>query len=358
MRRPLALGLALGSLALLSAAGASSQLGAPHARAAQTWSVQVGADIAGGPVSGNWYYPNVTTINVGDTVSWTFPSVEPHGVSFDNGHEPAVYEMGFNPLPSGDVDLSAAAFPLPGPNPPTVFDPAAQLNSGIPTDPPDQRQPFTLTFNNAGVFSYVCPVHGPPMSGTIIVQPAGSTLSETPDQEKARGQALIAAANAAAAAQAEGGAPPGPPQPGPTQLASGATLHPVTAGASGGDFTGSVLQFLGGQNLTVHQGDVVTFTGADPSEIHTVTFLSGAEPPPFLDVRPQPSGPPQIVIPAAVVVPAGGTTYSGTGTLNSGILFPGSTFTVTINAPPGTYEYVCLLHGGAPQNMKGTITVQ
>src|SRR6185437_15856536 len=104
MRRPLALGLALGSLALLSAAGASSQLGAHHAQAAQTWSVQVGADIAGGPVSGNWYYPNVTTINVGDTVSWTFPSVEPHGVSFDNGHEPAVYELGLVPLPTGDAD--------------------------------------------------------------------------------------------------------------------------------------------------------------------------------------------------------------------------------------------------------------
>lgn len=357
MRRPLALGLALGSLALLSAAGASSQLGAKHVQAAQTWSVQVGADIAGGPVSGNWYYPNVTTINVGDTVSWTFPSVEPHGVSFDNGHQPAVYELGLVPLPTGDVDLTGAALPLPGPTPPTVFDPAAQLNSGIPTDPPDQRQPFTLTFNTAGVFAYVCPVHGPPMSGTIIVQPAGSALSETPDKEKARGQAQVDAANAAAAAEAQSGGPSGPPQPGPTQLADGSTLYPVTAGASSGSSDGSALQFLPG-NLTVHQGDTITFTGADPTEIHTVSFLSGAAAPPVIDVRPQPSGPPQIVIPAAIIVPSGGTTYDGTGIVNSGILFPGSTFTLTITAPPGTYEFRCLLHGDAPQNMKGTITVQ
>jgi plastocyanin len=352
MRRPLALGLALGSLALLSAAGASSQLGAPHARAAQTWSVQVGADIGGGPVSGNWFFPNVVTINVGDTVSWTFPSVEPHGVAFDNGHEPTLFDQGLVPQPNGDVDLTQGFIPHPGPTPPTTFDPTAQLGSGVPTDPPDQRQPFTLTFNTAGVFAYDCPVHGPPMSGTIIVQPAGSQLSETPDKEKARGQADLAAATAAA----QGGPPPFA-QPGPVALASGATLYPVTAGAqvtNGVD----ILQFLGGQNITVHQGDVITFTGADPSEIHTVTLTSGAAPPDLIDVRPQPAGPPQIVIPALVAQPSGGNVYDGTGYLNSGILFPGSTFTLTVNAPPGTYEYICLLHGGAPQNMKGTITVQ
>ncbi len=200
MRRPLALGLALGSLALISAAGASSQLGTPYARAAQTWSVQVGADIPlgpgpGGPVSGNWFYPNVVTINAGDTVSWTFPSVEPHGVTFDNGHTPTVADM-TTPLPDGSIDLTGSLLPVPGPTPPTVFDPAAQLSSGVPTDPPDQRQPFTLTFNAAGVWAYDCPIHGPAMSGTIIVQPSGSALSETPDKEKARGQADLAAATA------------------------------------------------------------------------------------------------------------------------------------------------------------------
>ncbi len=32
-------------------------------------------------------------------------------------------------------------------------------------------------------------------------------------------------------------------------------------------------------------------------------------------------------------------------------------FTITINAPPGTYKFRCTLHDGDPQNMTGTITV-
>ncbi len=356
MRRPLALGLALGSLALISAAGASSRLGTHPALAAQTWNVQAGADIAGGIVSGNWYFPNVVTVNVGDTVSWTFPSAEPHGVSFDNGHTPTVFEMGFAPLPNGEIDVGAPNFPFPpGPNPPTVFDPTQQINLPVSQDPPDQRKPMTLTFNTAGVFSYDCPIHGPAMPGTIIVQAAGSTLSETPDKEKARGQADLVAATAAATAAASAGGPP-IPQPGPVALSNGSTLYPVTAGVQITNGV-SALQFLGG-NITVHQGDTVTFTVADPSEIHTVTFTSGAPPPDLVDVRPQPAGPPQIVFPAMVAQPQGGNSYDGTGFLNSGILFPGSTFTLTINAPPGTYQYRCLLHGGAPQNMTATITVQ
>ncbi|HZQ35459.1 MAG TPA: hypothetical protein VFD32_05965, partial [Dehalococcoidia bacterium] len=319
MRRPLAFGLALGSLALISAAGASSQLGAPHARAAQTWSVQVGADLPlgpgpGGPVSGNWFFPNVVTISSGDTVSWTFPSANPHGVAFDNGHTPTVADQGFKPLPSGEIDLTAGLLPVPGPNPPTVFDPAAQLSSGVPTDPPDQRQPFTLTFSTPGVWSYECPVHGSQMSGLVIVQPSGSALSETPDQEKARGQADLAAGMAAL----EG--PPPSPVP-PLALPGGSSLTAVTAGAQVARGI-SVLQFLPG-DITVNRGDTIVFTGADPSEIHTVTLTSGAEPPPFLDIRPQPAGPPQIVFPAMVAQPVGGNTYDGTGYLNSGLLFPG-----------------------------------
>lgn len=316
--------------------------------------MQAGADIPiapgtpGGPVSGNWYFPSVVTINAGDTVSWTFPSVEPHGVTFDNGHTPAVADM-VSPLPDGSVDLTGSLLPVPGPNPPTVFDPAAQLSSGVPTDPPDQRQPFTLTFNTAGVFAYDCPVHGRAMSATVIVQPAGSALSETPDKEKARGQAELTSASAALQG-------PPPPAQAPYGLPGGSSVLAVNAGAQI-SLGVSILQFFPG-DITVRQGDTIAFTGADPSEIHTVTFTSGAEPPPFLDVRPQPSGPPQIVFPAMVASPQGGTTYNGTGYLNSGILDPGQTFFVTITAPPGTYEYVCLLHGGAPQNMKGTITVQ
>ena len=97
----------------------------------------------------------------------------------------------------------------------------------------------------------------------------------------------------------------------------------------------------------------MAWTLADPYEIHTVTFASGEDPPLFVDVRPQPEGPPLLVIPANVTSPVGGPAYSGTGYVNSGIVTPGNSFVLTIDAPPGTYAYSCILH----PTMKGTIVV-
>lgn len=94
----------------------------------------------------------------------------------------------------------------------------------------------------------------------------------------------------------------------------------------------------------MRRGDVVLWSNADPYAAHTVTFTSGAPAPGFAEPRPQPSGPPLLVVPAAVLGPAGGTTYSGRGYLNSGFLFPGDAFALTIDAPPGTYAYVCVIH--------------
>jgi plastocyanin len=91
----------------------------------------------------------------------------------------------------------------------------------------------------------------------------------------------------------------------------------------------------------------------DPFEIHTVTFLSGAPAPEFIQPRPQPTGPPQLVIPANVVGAAGGGTYTGQGIVNSGILGNGHAFFLRFDAPPGAYEYVCLIH----PTMKSTVTV-
>jgi plastocyanin len=59
------------------------------------------------------------------------------------------------------------------------------------------------------------------------------------------------------------------------------------------------------------------------------------------------------VIAANVAGPAGGNTYTGTGYLNSGILEAPGAFTVRFDAPPGRYDYLCLIH----PFMTGTITV-
>jgi hypothetical protein len=80
----------------------------------------------------------------------------------------------------------------------------------------------------------------------------------------------------------------------------------------------------------------------------------------FIVPVPQTSGPPLLTLNPRVALPSGGTTYSGTGFVNSGILPltlpPGSTappsFTLTFTKA-GTYPYVCLVHPG----MDATITV-
>src|SRR5581483_7887078 len=106
------------SIAVLAAGWLGSRVHAPVAHAAQTWNVQVGDDAGpvgaggSGTYSLNFYYPNVLTITVGDTVSWNFPSAEPHGVTFDNGHTPPLYtQLGPGPNP-GEFDFSAPEFPV------------------------------------------------------------------------------------------------------------------------------------------------------------------------------------------------------------------------------------------------------
>lgn len=106
-------------------------------------------------------------------------------------------------------------------------------------------------------------------------------------------------------------------------------------------------------NITVDVGDSVTWN-LKSGEFHTISFLSGANPSNYpliemtshgLDFNPKVAG------------PVGGTTYSGEGYLNSGLLGldpqgPMS-FKVTF-ASAGNYEYDCLVHA----TMKGWIHVQ
>ncbi|HWP29187.1 MAG TPA: plastocyanin/azurin family copper-binding protein [Chloroflexota bacterium] len=90
--------------------------------------------------------------------------------------------------------------------------------------------------------------------------------------------------------------------------------------------------------ITIGVGDSVTWV-LDSTEAHTVTFLSGgARPPSTLRI-----GSLQFRNPL-VLAPAGGSVYDGTGYVNSGLLQKGDTFTLTF-VQPGTYEYVCLIHG-------------
>ncbi|HET9318994.1 MAG TPA: hypothetical protein VFO27_04435, partial [Bryobacteraceae bacterium] len=267
------------------------------------------------------------------------------------GNVPGLFVTGLKPnSPNpGDLDATVAFSPANAGGPNISYDGTTVVSSGVPTDAPQDRSPFSVTFPKAGVYYYECAVHGPDMSGEVVVLPAGAATPETPAQATSRGTALAAAdvKNTLAIADAF------PINPKTTPLANGGTLHELAAGAPG--YHLSVSQFLP-MDYTVKRGDTITWDQSDIAQFHTVTFLSGAQAPQFLQIIPQPGGPPKIVLPAAVIVPAGGDTYTGTGIVNSGVLTVGTSFTLKVDAPPGTYQYECLFHAD-DYNMKGTITV-
>ncbi len=185
----------------------------------------------------------------------------------------------------------------------------------------------------------------PGMAGQVVVQAAGSTLPMTQAQVDAQANAELYAKLSQANQQLQSA------QPKSQTNADGTTTYTVLNGAGGNQ--SSVLRFLP-VDITVKPGDSIAFPLDDPHEIHTVTFYDPAGPvPPFLDPRPQASGPTKLIIPHAL--PQGGNRVENSTTLyNSGIYGPGQSFTFTFpNA--GTYIYVCVIH--SPQGMFGKVTV-
>ena len=103
--------------------------------------------------------------------------------------------------------------------------------------------------------------------------------------------------------------------------------------------------------VTIHVGDTVRWV-QNANEIHTVTFLAGAEPAPLIvtaaDAGVPPSPSPLLFNPVAVnpAIPAGGL-YDGTTYANSGLMGrePGQVKEFRLNfTAEGTYEYLCLVH--------------
>ena len=99
--------------------------------------------------------------------------------------------------------------------------------------------------------------------------------------------------------------------------------------------------------LWVDAGDTIDWTLAS-GEFHTLTFLAGQPPPPF--VIGTPTGPD--VNPVAVL-PAGGSVFNGSTFTNSGLLVQGQQYSLGFSTP-GTYSYVCLIHS----DMSGVVHVQ
>ncbi len=133
--------------------------------------------------------------------------------------------------------------------------------------------------------------------------------------------------------------------------------YTVLVGAEDVSHASSVMAFFPA-TLHVHVNDTVQWNQIT-HEIHTVTFLVGADEPPLIVPAPDPFPPgtlmlnPQVAFPTA---PQDGL-YDGTTFANSGIMStdPGNPtqFSLTFTQE-GTFEYMCLIHG---MMMSGTIIV-
>jgi plastocyanin len=113
-------------------------------------------------------------------------------------------------------------------------------------------------------------------------------------------------------------------------------------------FVGADVDAFFPDSLQIHVGDTVHWQ-RNANEIHTVTFLAGTPIPDLLIAAPAGLPSPLMLNPVAAypTAPANGQ-YDGTTFANSGIIGPdpgqAQSFDLTFTTP-GTYNYVCLVHG-------------
>jgi plastocyanin len=304
---------------LLTACG-GSQVSPPQSQAQpQTWHIQAGTSSQQEAYQGLQFYPNAITIDAGDTITWTFPSGEPHTVTL----------LGPKSSPPPPTDPSVAQ-PAGG----TTYDGSTYTSSGFLLG----GKAYSLTFTKPGVYQVYCLIHGG-MDQTITVQSAGAAYPSTQADLTAQASAaekndLQVATNALAQFPYTAGGP---------HVAAGISYGLSTANPPP---SSSVLRFLNGTSLnegttSVPAGTTVTWTNLSSNMPHTVTFGAAGQPFPQMNPFSPPSGP---------------TSYDGTQVVNSGVLMPGQSFSLTFTKA-GTYQYHCLFHDDT-ENMIGTIVVQ
>ncbi|HEY3248139.1 MAG TPA: plastocyanin/azurin family copper-binding protein [bacterium] len=317
--------------------------GAPAAATYNTtWTAYVGGLSKDHAVNANAFFPRTLEISVGDTVTWKFLYF--HTVTFLSGAPfppfeiPQGNKMYFNPK---------AFFPVGG----KTYDGTGYRNSGVP--PLDPKAPpfsYSLTFTKTGTYEYVCTVHGPLMSARIVVKDKAMGSPAAALTQAKQEQAAAVSAGLAAWARFK------PDKMGNT------VVVPMMGNYPQGRYT--FLRYTP-RPLTISRGTTVTWKMADPTEIHTVTFLGGTKQPEDVLVEPQKQGPPKIRFNPKAEFPAGNPkTWTGRGYLNSGVLFtpgPGappnapSAFSLTFTRR-GTYQYLCMVHYA--DGMRGTVIVK
>jgi plastocyanin len=197
---------------------------------------------------------------------------------------------------------------------------------------------YSLTFPKAGTYNVYCLIHGG-MTQKIVVQNAGSAYPQTQSTLDSQASAAeqndlqIAATSLTQFPYTSGGA----------HIAAGISNGLASANPPP---SSTVVRFLNGNALTdttatVAVGTTVTWTNLSSNFPHTITFGVAGQAFPQMNPFSPPSGP---------------ASYDGTQMVNSGVLMPGQSFSLTFTKA-GTYTYHCLFHDDT-ENMIGTIVVQ
>ena len=359
-RRTLTVFLMLAALTLAVAGYATT---APSSPAAPTaFHVDVGFEDTTQAFEAESFFPKSLTVNVGDSVIFTMRSHEPHTITF-NAPQPVPDPFVMEPDHSlaGNPILFLSSPPsMPGDPKALValnatFDGTGYVNSGFLQKPGDS---LTVTFPAPGTYQVLCLVHPESMKGTIIVNAAGTMrpMSDADYRSAAASQAKDARARAVDLLKSV-------TVPAPVTRPDGSRSYTVYAGVGSTDAGVDYMRYVGGEKLSIHIGDSVTFDMEKNGNAvpHTITYLSGGDDPDFIIPQPQQGGPPILLVNPKVLMPAPLTpaAYDGTGYYNSGLLLTrGPTpqaFTVTYTKA-GTFMYQCIIHD--EDGMKGTIIVQ
>jgi plastocyanin len=285
-------------LALTGAAAAWSS-GAHH-ESHRTWTVQVGSESHNQAIQGMAFLPKDIYVNAGDTVRWDANSAEIHTVTFLAKGQTLASTQPFNPGDPKELLKAGGKW----------YDGTSYYNSGVMTNVSNSGFPaavdYKLGFSKPGNYVYWCLVHGVMMKGVVHVRPLGTAYPYSQAQYDRQG------AKQARAILRDG-------YHLWHETAEMATKHLVLVGND--DSMAMVMRFVR-PTVVVHVGQQVTFTSPGMGAPHTVTF--GTEP-------------------SNVFVPLGDPTHFAGGQLNSGLITPGSSFTVTFTKS-GTFNYICGLH--------------
>ena len=319
--------------------------------------------LKGAPKGGdvNQFFPRKVTVNAGDTVRFQFRGF--HTATFlKKGQKPPAP---FMPDPSGGTatgfkDAAGQPFWFNG-QPRFVFNPEVAApagdakidgksydNSGV-ANGPGAPPPYPVKLLKPGKYSYLCLIH-PHMKGTVVVKKKGKKVPSAAKDKSTVAKQLAKSVKELKRLGSFSG-----PAAGTVQMGNDSKRV-------------SFLKFFP-ETLTVKAGQPVTFQmPAVTDEIHTVTF----GPEPYLQslidgfVAPDTSapqgGPPTLVVNPQAQYPSDAPpsfppydgTNHGNGFFSTGVLLAGGQKTAIAFSKPGTYKFLCLVHG---KDMSGTITV-